>query len=106
MAQSLSTEQNPYGPLLAAAIGRIIRKKGGQAGLSTEERIRSLVKETGACRASVIDAIRSSPPLMTHFSDLPDDVSDTQTELGLSRPSGGRSVKPTAHVAKAIRTIT
>lgn len=100
MAQSLSTKQNPYGPLLAAAIGRIVRKKARQKELSTEQFIRLVVKETGACRASVIEAIRSSPPLKKHFLDLPDDDPDAQTELGLSRPSSTRSAKATGEAAR------
>jgi hypothetical protein len=70
VSPSINYNQNAYGPLLPAAIGRIVRKRPIQTFLSFEDHIRFLVKQTGAPRESVIAAIKSSPPLNESFKDV------------------------------------
>lgn len=96
MSQHLSTHKNPYGPLLAAAIGRIIRKKGGLKKLSTEQRILLFIRETAACRDAIISAIRSSPVLRKQFKDLSDEHDITQNSDRPPRSPSSQSIKATS----------
>lgn len=61
MPQRVTENINPYGPLLPAAISKVMRKTDGFEQLPYDDQMNILEQETRACRESLMAAIYISP---------------------------------------------